>query len=515
MAVPLLHEAADPAAELIEELRRARGRPDAALRRAVPFAAAIAPAVIELVEKAADGVYLTPSQANLLFWGVHVLGAGRRAELCRPLLRLLRSADDADLDRLFGDGITDTTKRVVISVFDGDTDTLLATIADRSLEAFARWGLLSAFTRLTFDGAIPRDLALQFLDRFEREPLAEPGDVAWEGWLEAVVYLGLEELHDRLRKAWHDDRMPSDFSDLGHWEKEIAVVRAMRPGDPALLDRELLAPVSDPVEMLGWLSSDAEVAEQDALPDDDPAAGILRSDERYWLKGFLLSKHVPDTGMTVEQMDGYFTALAVCPSDVEPDEYEPALWNHNVETEAEPSYDSDEQAEYVADLLTRYMEAVKRRIAVGFPHPGSYVYSDDDEEERDWVAGFLRGVALRAQMWGSRAEVDEDCSMFMGVIYILATGKFAGEEEGFTPRERTEFFRKLPAILLDMYRKWRGLDPIRPSRAALSGDDPGVLTENSRVPRRVGRKIGRNEPCPCGSGKKFKRCCGSPASTVS
>ncbi len=26
--------------------------------------------------------------------------------------------------------------------------------------------------------------------------------------------------------------------------------------------------------------------------------------------------------------------------------------------------------------------------------------------------------------------------------------------------------------------------------------------------RRVGRKIGRNEPCPCGSGKKYKKCCG-------
>ncbi|MDE3161441.1 MAG: SEC-C domain-containing protein [Acidobacteriota bacterium] len=22
-------------------------------------------------------------------------------------------------------------------------------------------------------------------------------------------------------------------------------------------------------------------------------------------------------------------------------------------------------------------------------------------------------------------------------------------------------------------------------------------------------KIGRNEPCPCGSGKKFKKCCGA------
>lgn len=29
-----------------------------------------------------------------------------------------------------------------------------------------------------------------------------------------------------------------------------------------------------------------------------------------------------------------------------------------------------------------------------------------------------------------------------------------------------------------------------------------------RTPVRVGKKIGRNDPCPCGSGKKYKRCCG-------
>ncbi len=28
---------------------------------------------------------------------------------------------------------------------------------------------------------------------------------------------------------------------------------------------------------------------------------------------------------------------------------------------------------------------------------------------------------------------------------------------------------------------------------------------------RVGKKIGRNEPCPCGSGKKYKHCCGKNA----
>ena len=36
------------------------------------------------------------------------------------------------------------------------------------------------------------------------------------------------------------------------------------------------------------------------------------------------------------------------------------------------------------------------------------------------------------------------------------------------------------------------------------GSRPAVATEPYRAPP----KVGRNEPCPCGSGKKFKKCCG-------
>ncbi len=32
---------------------------------------------------------------------------------------------------------------------------------------------------------------------------------------------------------------------------------------------------------------------------------------------------------------------------------------------------------------------------------------------------------------------------------------------------------------------------------------------NPKEPPRVSQKVGRNEPCPCGSGKKFKKCCGA------
>lgn len=35
----------------------------------------------------------------------------------------------------------------------------------------------------------------------------------------------------------------------------------------------------------------------------------------------------------------------------------------------------------------------------------------------------------------------------------------------------------------------------------------GVI-HNAEPVRREGPKIGRNDPCPCGSGKKYKKCCG-------
>ena len=32
--------------------------------------------------------------------------------------------------------------------------------------------------------------------------------------------------------------------------------------------------------------------------------------------------------------------------------------------------------------------------------------------------------------------------------------------------------------------------------------------KNSGTIRRESPKVGRNDPCPCGSGKKYKQCCG-------
>jgi preprotein translocase SecA subunit len=47
-----------------------------------------------------------------------------------------------------------------------------------------------------------------------------------------------------------------------------------------------------------------------------------------------------------------------------------------------------------------------------------------------------------------------------------------------------------------------------PQRMVLSRGSENVGATRASQARRQGEKIGRNNPCPCGSGKKYKRCCG-------
>jgi preprotein translocase subunit SecA len=44
----------------------------------------------------------------------------------------------------------------------------------------------------------------------------------------------------------------------------------------------------------------------------------------------------------------------------------------------------------------------------------------------------------------------------------------------------------------------------------MGGDEPIAAPEEAQTPFiRREKKVGRNEPCPCGSGKKYKSCHGT------
>jgi hypothetical protein len=62
----------------------------------------------------------------------------------------------------------------------------------------------------------------------------------------------------------------------------------------------------------------------------------------------------------------------------------------------------------------------------------------------------------------------------------------------------------------------QGVETVGPARALLLAEarrladlhgDPEGLLVPVPTPRMTGPKVGRNDPCPCGSGQKYKRCC--------
>jgi len=53
---------------------------------------------------------------------------------------------------------------------------------------------------------------------------------------------------------------------------------------------------------------------------------------------------------------------------------------------------------------------------------------------------------------------------------------------------------------------WKVIVGIEPDKPEDISDIERLL--NPKIMRRNKPKVGRNDPCPCGSGKKYKKCCG-------
>ena len=68
------------------------------------------------------------------------------------------------------------------------------------------------------------------------------------------------------------------------------------------------------------------------------------------------------------------------------------------------------------------------------------------------------------------------------------------------PKGFGEFIRKLGGWA--KYHTWLGKDKKEPSKDLI-----GPLEMVTEPIKRSDPKVGRNDPCSCGSGRKFKKCC--------
>ena len=199
--------------------------------------------------------------------------------------------------------------------------------------------------------------------------------------------------------------------------------------------------------------------------------------------------------LSLEAVDGLFCALIASPRAVMPHEYLPVILGGTLGEAGVLGELADVQE--LMGLLMRYWNS----IAHDFEHETVHlayveVSGVDGIQGRTWARGYMRGTRLATEGW-NRIFMDDSEGLVLTIP--IAAGEVDPEwpKEPMTPERNDELLQSMLAGAARAYRYFRE-DRIAYARAAARPEPY----------ERTGPKVGRNEPCPCGSGKKYKRCCG-------
>jgi len=211
------------------------------------------------------------------------------------------------------------------------------------------------------------------------------------------------------------------------------------------------------------------------------------------LNDFLYSDKAPKETMLPDTLDGFLTALHCGPGLFLPSEWLPVIWG-----EGEPKFDSHDEAMTVIGIIFRIYNQIVLTLQAGeYCEPMLSLYKYDGTEYTiadDWCTGFLEGMKFWDPCW--QEYFNEELSTLLGPILIAGAPQFDDElkDEGVDLDKLMEQLPDmLPAIVNGIY------DHLAPCREMTA---PGHTP-----PMRKNKKPGRNDPCPCGSGKKYKKCC--------
>ena len=145
------------------------------------------------------------------------------------------------------------------------------------------------------------------------------------------------------------------------------------------------------------------------------------------------------------------------------------------------------------------------------------LFRSDLQRIREWTCGLLRAISLSPKVWGITAEglelhkgaleMTTCAAIVIGIVFpekipaLFPSTMVKSIHLGSNPAE-------IEAKLFDLLPKAaaRILEHATASRAVLRPLGTGKATDLAESHRAA--KIGRNDPCPCGSGVKYKKCCG-------
>jgi len=216
--------------------------------------------------------------------------------------------------------------------------------------------------------------------------------------------------------------------------------------------------------------------------------------------------------LTLKEFEGFLFGLAITPDVILPSEWMPVVFGEEMVT-----FDSEEQADILMKDLIDIYNACTRAFHKGslrFPFDMEKLSSTMLDDIQEWSYGLLEALRMRPEIWYiDREENYEDMPEYVkdvilsfcivhGVVYPEEGRELFEDENGKHLNDQVEataiLFGSLPLAVETLQAHGAHLEKERQQNVAGEHIDLN----------RSKTKIGRNDPCPCGSGKKYKKCCG-------
>ena len=186
---------------LISDLANTEVLPKETLNACVDNRDETVPAFLALLTQAANGETVDDEEISALFFIIHLLAEMGVIEAYEPLMRLLGREEEV-IEKILGDATTETSHKVIISVFDGNVDALYEVMNNPDAYEFVRNSAFRAWTFFVATGAIGRTEAERYLTKCFDDLLPQREDYVWTSWLDAVAILGFEKLRPLAIKAF-------------------------------------------------------------------------------------------------------------------------------------------------------------------------------------------------------------------------------------------------------------------------------------------------------------------------
>jgi uncharacterized protein len=245
------------------------------------------------------------------------------------------------------------------------------------------------------------------------------------------------------------------------------------------------------------------------MPPASPLDHELNDDELMELERFLSSPGLVESSLDVFGLEGFLAAVLASPRRVEPSEWIPWIWD--VERgEVSPEFESVAEEERILALVMRLYDSVARALLPGAGEFEPLFSEGDAEAGSNWCSGFLAGTRFESEAWSER--IDDRPKWFAPIL-----GLGLEDEEGPRPRKGQieRWTRDVGPAVTKIHFHWLAERP--PAGEGVSRESVETRASALQAPQaqRAQRPPGRNDPCPCCSGRKYKRCCGAGAAGAS